>query len=60
MQMSGTGRKITIWFKEGEIFNSFELGILSIAWPYFYTRIYPKSTNQSRGQVQLLLIHFKT
>ena len=57
MQMAGTGRKITIWFKEGDIF---ELGILSLAWPYFYTRIYPKSTNQSRSQVQLLLIHFKT
>ena len=50
-------------YKEGfsyEIFNIFELGILPIAWPYYYTRIYPKSTNQSRSQVQLLLIHFKT
>ena len=30
MQMAGTGRKITIWFKEGEIFNIFELGILTL------------------------------
>ena len=41
-------------------FNIFELDILPIAWPFYYTRIYPRSTNQSRSQVQLLLIHFKT
>ena len=32
-------------YREGfsyEIFNIFELGILPIAWPYYYTRIYPK------------------